>query len=79
MQNRLSELSFLDIIHTKDELLTRKQAAHYLGIAANTLAIWASVKRYNLPYVKIGHLVKYRRKDLDEFIASRTIEQNKMK
>ncbi len=75
MQNISSELSFLDLIHTKEELLTRKQAAHYLGIAASTLAIWASVKRYNLPYIKIGHLVKYRRKDLDAFIASRTIQQ----
>jgi len=75
MQNVSSELSFLDLIRTKEELLTRKQAANYLGIAASTLAIWASVKRYNLPYIKIGHLVKYRRKDLDAFIASRTIQQ----
>jgi len=75
MQNVSSERSFLDLIHTKEELLTRKQAANYLGIAASTLAIWASVKRYNLPYIKIGHLVKYRRKDLDAFIASRTIQQ----
>lgn len=76
MQSTSSEpnLSFLDIIRTKDELLTRKQAAHYLGIAVSTLAIWASVKRYNLPYVKIGHLVKYRRVDLDDFIKSRTVQ-----
>lgn len=67
-------LSFLDIIHAKDELLTRKQAAHYLGIAVSTLAIWASVKRYNLPYVKMGRLVKYRRVDLDAFIQSRTVQ-----
>jgi excisionase family DNA binding protein len=78
MQSTSSELSFLDIIQSKEELLTRKQAAHYLGISAGTLAIWASVKRYNLPYIKIGHLVKYRRKDLDTFIASRTIQQKEI-
>lgn len=76
MEQNSSELSFLEIIQTKDGLLSRKEAANYLGISASTLAIWASVKRYNLPYVKIGHLVKYRRSDLDAFIQSRTVQQN---
>lgn len=57
------------------ELLTREQAANYLGITSSTLAVWASVKRYNLPYVKVGRLVKYRRADLDAFISRRTVEQ----
>lgn len=57
------------------ELLTRGQAADYLGITSSTLAVWASVKRYNLPYVKVGRLVKYRRADLDAFISRRTVEQ----
>lgn len=78
MQNISTELHFLDMIHAKEELLTRKQAAHYLGIAASTLAIWASVKRYNLPYIKVGHLVKYRRKDLDAFIVNRTIQHKEI-
>ena len=30
-------------------------------------------KRYNLPMVKIGRVVKYRRADLDDFIAARTV------
>lgn len=78
MQNTSVELSFLEMIHAKEELLTRKQAANYLGISATTLAVWASVKRYNLPYIKIGHLAKYRRKDLDIFIASRTVQQKEI-
>lgn len=57
------------------ELLTRKEAANYLGVTERTLSVWACVKRYNLPYVKVGRLVKYRRSDLDEFIAHRTIMQ----
>lgn len=78
MQNTSTEFSFLDMIQPKEELLNRKQAANYLGITASTLAIWASVKRYNLPYIKIGSLVKYRRKDLDTFIASRTVQKKEI-
>lgn len=51
------------------ELLSRKEAAAYLGVAEQTLAIWKCTKRYDLPYVKIGKLVKYKKSDLDAFIA----------
>ncbi|MBS2005759.1 MAG: helix-turn-helix domain-containing protein [Cyanobacteria bacterium SZAS TMP-1] len=51
------------------ELLSRADAAAYLGVAKQTLAIWACTKRYDLPYVKVGRLVKYRKADLDQFIA----------
>ncbi|MFQ2613048.1 hypothetical protein ACK3ZS_19930 [Aeromonas caviae] len=39
---------------------------------ATTLAVWRSTGRYNLPYLKVGRLVKYRISDLAEFLASRT-------
>ena len=68
--------SFLKIFHTQADLLTRKQAAEYLGVTPRTLAVWACVKRYNLPYVKIGRLVKYRRSALDNFIEQRTISSS---
>ncbi len=55
------------------DLLTRKEAAHYLGVTEQTLAVWASVKRYNLPYSKIGRLVKYKKAHLDAFIENRMI------
>jgi excisionase family DNA binding protein len=51
------------------ELLSRREAAAYLGVAEQTLAIWKCTKRQSLPYVKIGKLVKYRKSDIDEFIA----------
>jgi excisionase family DNA binding protein len=53
------------------ELLTRREAALYLGLAEKTLAMWKSTGRYGLAYVKIGRLVKYRRVDLDAFISER--------
>jgi excisionase family DNA binding protein len=51
--------------------MTRKEAASYLGVSETTLAIWKSTGRYSLPVYKIGRLVKYKKADLDTFIASR--------
>ncbi len=53
----------------RSDLLSRREAAAYLGIAPQTLAIWKCCKRYDLPYIKIGKLVKYRKSDLDAFIS----------
>jgi excisionase family DNA binding protein len=52
----------------ESDLFSREQAAAYLGIAVQTLAMWKWAKRYDLPFVKIGRLIKYRRSDLDAFI-----------
>lgn len=53
-------------------IVTPEQAAHVLDVKTPTLAVWRSTGRYNLPYVKVGRLVKYRISDLAEFLASRT-------
>ncbi len=58
--------------HPGGGLLTRKEAAAYLGIAEMTLSIWKSTGRYNLPVVKVGRLVRYKKSDLDAFIDRRT-------
>lgn len=56
------------------ELLTREQAAKYLGgVKPETLSAWSTLGRYNLPVVKVGRLVRYRREDLDAFLESRTV------
>lgn len=51
-----------------------KQAAVALGIKASTLSVWRSTGRYNLPFMKVGRLVRYRLSDLAEFLARRTSE-----
>lgn len=56
-------------------LLTRQQAAAYLGVAPQTLAVWASTGRYALPFIRVGRLTKYRLSDLDAWIAKRTATQ----
>jgi len=54
-------------------LLTRSQAAEFLGVKPQTLAVWATNQRYNLPLVKVGSLVRYRLRDLERFLESRTV------
>jgi Helix-turn-helix domain len=55
-----------------DRLLTRAEAAHFLGVAESTLEVWACTGRYGLPVTKVGRLSKYRLSKLMEFIERRT-------
>jgi len=55
-----------------NQLLSRRQAAEYLGVKENTLAIWACNKRYGLAVIKVGRLCKYRLSDLEKFLDERT-------
>lgn len=54
-------------------LLTRKQAAEYLGVKPETLHNWACTKRYNLKFYKVGRLAKYKIEDLDLFLSERAV------
>ena len=57
-----------------EKLLTNKEAAEYLGISKDTLTIWRHQKRYEIPYVKIGHLVRYKLSALNKWIEMRTVK-----
>lgn len=52
-------------------LLTKEDVSKILGVSTGTLAVWRTTKRYNLPYVKTGRLIRYRREDVQAFIESR--------
>ncbi len=52
--------------HSK--LLSINEAAEYLGVKPNTIAVWLSTKRYLLKSVKLGRLRKFRQDDLDELL-----------
>ncbi|MGD0900813.1 MAG: helix-turn-helix domain-containing protein [Thermoguttaceae bacterium] len=54
-------------------LLTRSEAAAFLGVKSQTLAVWATTKRYCLPMVKVGSRVRYRLSDIEAFLQSRTV------
>ena len=58
-----------------NRLLTRKEAAAFLGVTEITLAIWKCNNRYSVPCVKVGRLAKYRYSDLLQFIERRTVNK----
>lgn len=56
-----------------DELLTPVALAKELDVAVQTLSNWRSLRRYDLPFIKCGGQVRYRRSDVDSFLISRTV------
>ncbi len=54
------------------EMMTQQQAADYLGVKASTLGIWRCRRSYEIPFVKVGSKVRYRKADLDHFLQRRT-------
>ena len=61
-------------IESNAELLDDKAAAALLDVAVGTLSVWRSTGRYNLPFLKIGRKVRYRRSAIDAWMAARTRE-----
>lgn len=57
----------------KDALLSRREAAEYLSLKPQTLALWACTGRYGLPLIKVGRYARYRQSDLDNWLQSRRI------
>lgn len=57
---------------TLNDLLDEKQAATLLKVTPGTLSVWRSTGRYQIPFVKVGRLVRYRLSDLETWLASRT-------
>jgi len=55
------------------EYLNTTEAAEFLGVSIGTLEVWRSTKRYAIPYLKCGRLVRYKRSDLVAWLESRTV------
>ena len=62
----------MSVASIPSQLLTRVQAAEFLGVKEQTLGAWASLGRYNLPQIKVGRLSKYKLSDLEKFCAERS-------
>lgn len=54
-----------------NELLTNDQAAALVGLKPQTLQNWRMTGKYNLPYIRVGRLIRYRRADVMNWLASR--------
>jgi excisionase family DNA binding protein len=53
-------------------LLTPAEVAAQLRVSVGTLAVWRCTKRYPLKFLKIGHAVRYRAADVEEFLRQGT-------
>ncbi|MEQ6331031.1 helix-turn-helix domain-containing protein [Pseudomonas chengduensis] len=53
------------------DLLTPEQAAALLGLSVKTLATWRSTGRHALAFIRCGTRIRYRRSDLDAWLAQR--------
>jgi excisionase family DNA binding protein len=49
-----------------------EEAAEYLGCTTNTLKVWTSRRR--VPFVRVGRLVRFRKKDLDEWLEKNLVQ-----
>lgn len=52
-------------------LFITAEAAHYLGLATTTLNKWR-IYGHGPRFVKLGRAVRYRKDDLDRYLADRT-------
>jgi len=57
-----------DILPT---LVTRQEAAEFLGVRVQTLAKWAMTGEH-LPVIHVGRSVRYRVSDLEAFVGRNT-------
>ena len=64
-------------IATADErssrLLTTDEAAALVGAKPQTLSIWRCTARHDLPFVRVGRLVRYREKDVLDWLERHTV------
>jgi excisionase family DNA binding protein len=56
-----------------ENALNERQAARYLGVSAGTLRLWRSENR-SPRYFKAGKLIRFRVRDLNEWIEARLSE-----
>ena len=57
-------------------LLTPCETAKVLGLSVATLATWRCVRRFDLPFCRVGRSVRYKEDDVLAFIDRRTTQQN---
>lgn len=61
--------------HHNSDLRDPVAASELLGVTRGTLAGWRCTKRYDLPFVKIGRVIRYRESDLQNFLEQHTVRQ----
>lgn len=63
------------MVNTTSKLLTIEDASKFLSIKVSRLR--TAVFRKELPYIKIGRLVRFKEEDLSKWLESKTIIKEK--
>jgi predicted DNA-binding transcriptional regulator AlpA len=71
-QHRPRERAGLATVATHSPLIDEKHLCAELGISSVTATKWRA-KAAGPPFIKVGRLVRYRRADVEAWLASRTI------
>ena len=64
-------MEFHENMETNTDLMDPSETSQLISVAQGTLAVWRSTGRYDLPYVKVGRLVRYRRTDIEAWLNRR--------
>jgi excisionase family DNA binding protein len=56
-----------------NDILTSDQMADYLCLDRGTPPVWRSRGIPDIPYYKVGRAVRYKRSDLDAFLAANRV------
>ena len=56
-------------MNLNNRLMDQKTAATYLGTTVGSLNVWRATGKHKIPYVRWGHNIRYRKEDLDAWIA----------
>lgn len=56
----------------ESNLLTTRQAAVYLGVSQDLVRRWRAAGRGGPRYHRVNRLIRYRRQDIDAYLAANT-------
>lgn len=71
-QEKLKLAKIIDLAKKKRELLTQAEASEFMRVKTSTLAKWRMLGK-GPSFVKLGHKVFYRAKDLDRWIDQNVV------
>lgn len=59
-------------VQITNSLMNQKEAAAYLGTTVKSLNTWRARGKYNIPYVRWGKNIRYKKESLDAWIMEHT-------
>jgi excisionase family DNA binding protein len=66
-----------DIFPPQKQLLGIHEAAQFLGVRSNTVYTWVSQRK--IPFVKVGRLTKFHRKDLEQWLEQKKVTEHELR